>query len=128
MSVKKNICLTLSEETKQHARALSEKLNISVSNLFCQLIRNVKIFDFQTLPEPKIIEILKQLNSIESHLYLIRKSLFELSENNIDIKSIYETVTKQYINECHNQITVQAEQINEFIIELNNVKKELQAL
>ncbi|MBP7652572.1 hypothetical protein KA977_04065 [Candidatus Dependentiae bacterium] len=128
MPTKKNICLTISAETKQQAQELAEKLNISVSDLFSRLMQNVKIYDFNTIPELQINEILKQLNAVENHLYLIRKTLFEMSENNADIKSIYEVITKKYLEECHKQITEQAEKINEFILELNNIKKDLKNL
>ncbi len=128
MPIKKNICLTLSEETKQKAHALSEKLNISISNLFCQLIRNVKIYNFNSIPTQQINELLKQFNLIESHLYLIRKFLFEQTENNNDFKSVYEMILKEYIDNCHQQITVHIEKINDFINGLNTVKKELKSI
>ena len=128
MTVKKNICLTISDETKQQAQELSEKLNISISNLFCQLIQNIKIHNFNSLPIENINEILKQLNIVESHLYQIRKILFEQSENNYDFKNVYEMVLKKYIDNCHLQISGQIEKINIFINDLNSVKKELKSL
>ncbi len=119
MKKSNSIKLYISKETRNIAVRKAEQLNISISALFKRLIKENNIINISDDTQTNVVNVYNKLNEIEQHLYSIKKSIFETIENNAGNITQVILNLKDDIDNCHQNINCQIQQINDLIFNVN---------